>query len=121
MSCLCWILNDGTQHEFVGINSCAVDMLNALPTDKTEIRLIAHNSDYDARFSVYYLDHVKPIVKSNRVLHIKTTYYNPIQTKNIKLNIKYSYNLISMPLRQFGCCFTFYVSTNVIISILMKM
>ena len=27
-------------------------MLNALPTDKKEILLIAHNSDYDCRFIV---------------------------------------------------------------------
>ena len=33
-------------------------MLNALPTDKKEILLIAHNSDYDCRFILEYL-HVK--------------------------------------------------------------
>ena len=29
----CWIYNDDIQHDCVGINTCAVDMLNALPTD----------------------------------------------------------------------------------------
>ena len=46
----CWIYNDDIQQEFIGINTCAVDMLNALPTDKGEILLIAHNSDYDCIF-----------------------------------------------------------------------
>ena len=52
-------------------------MLNALPHDKGEILLIAHNSDYDCRFILEYLQHVKPIVTSNRFLHIRSTYYNP--------------------------------------------
>ena len=49
MPYLCWFYNDDTQQEFKGINTCAADMLNALPTDKKEILLIAHNSDYDCR------------------------------------------------------------------------
>ena len=50
MPYLCWICNDDIQQEFIGINTCAVDMLNALPHDKGDILLIAHNSDYDCRF-----------------------------------------------------------------------
>ena len=34
MPYLCWIYNDDLQQDFIGINTCAVDMLNALPTDK---------------------------------------------------------------------------------------
>ena len=34
---LCWIYNDEIQQEFVGIDNCAIDMLNNLPTDKHEI------------------------------------------------------------------------------------
>ena len=30
----CWIYNNDIQQEFIGINTCAQDMLNALPTDK---------------------------------------------------------------------------------------
>ena len=59
------------------INTCAVDMLNALPTDKGEILLIAHNSDYGCIFILDYLQNVKPIVNSNRFLQINSTYYNP--------------------------------------------
>ena len=36
----CWIYTGDTQQEFIGIDTCAVDMLNALPTDKKEILLI---------------------------------------------------------------------------------
>ena len=35
MPYLCWIYNDDLQQECAGINTCAVDMLNALPTGKT--------------------------------------------------------------------------------------
>ena len=45
-----------------------MDMLNALPTDKGEILLIAPNSNYDCIFILEYLQNVKSIVKSNRCL-----------------------------------------------------
>ena len=63
MPYLCWIYNDDIQHDFIGINICAVDMLNALPTDTGEILLIAHNSDYECVFILEYLNNVKPIEK----------------------------------------------------------
>ena len=48
MPYLCWVIyNDDMQQEFTGINQCAIDILNALPTGKGEISLVAHNSDYD--------------------------------------------------------------------------
>ena len=52
---LCWIYNDEIQQECVGINTCAVDMLNALPTDKNEVLLIAHNSYYGCRFDYNFI------------------------------------------------------------------
>ena len=52
---LCWIYNDDIQQGCVGINTCAVDMLDALPTGKNEM-LIAHSSDYDCRFVVEDLE-----------------------------------------------------------------
>ena len=54
MPYLCWIYNGAIQQEFIGISTCAVDMLNALPTDMKEILLIAHNSDYDCIFILEY-------------------------------------------------------------------
>ena len=85
-------------------------MLNALPTDKKEILLIAHNSDYDCRLILEYLQNVKPIVKSGRFLQIKATYYNPIRKKKINIIVKDSYKLIPMALKEFGNCFKLDVS-----------
>ena len=97
MPYLCWIYNDDIQQEPIGINTCAVDMSNALPTEKKEILLIAHNSDYGCRFILDHLQHV-PIVKSDRFLQIKATYHNPIRKKKINIIVKNSYKLIPMPL-----------------------
>ena len=113
MPYLCWIYNDDIQQEFIGINTCAVDMLNALPHDKGEILLIAHNSDYDCRFILEYLQNVKPIVKGGRFLQIKATYYNPINKKKINIIVKDSYKLIPMALREFGKCFKLDVNKEV--------
>ena len=110
---LCWIYNDDIQQEFIGMNICAVDMLNALPTGKGEILLIAQNSDYDCRFILEYLQNVKPIVKSNRFLQIKATYYNPKSKKKFNIIVKDSYKLIPMPLRDLGKCFKLDVSKEV--------
>ena len=52
---LCWVCNDDTQQEFIGINTCAVDMLNALPIDKGDILQITNNSDYGCRFILGHL------------------------------------------------------------------
>ena len=67
MPYLCWMYNDDIQQGFTGINTCAVDMLNALLHYKGDILLIAHNSDYDCIF-----------------LQIKATYYNTIRKKKQK-------------------------------------
>ena len=97
MPYLCWIYNDDIQQEFIGINTCAVDMLNALPTDKGQILLIAHNSDYGCIFILAYLQHVKPTVKSDRLLQIRATCFNPKAKTKITLIDKYSYGLLPMP------------------------
>ena len=63
MPYLCRVHNDDIQQEFIGIKTCAVDMLNALPHDKGDILLVAHNSDYDCRFIFEYLRKFQPIVE----------------------------------------------------------
>ena len=63
-------------------------MLNALPHDKGDNLLIAHNSDYDCRLISEYLQSVQPIVKSDRFLQIKATYCNPIRNNNISIIAK---------------------------------
>ena len=113
MPYLYWVYNEGIQHEITGVNKCAVDMVNALPHDKGDILLTAHNSDYDCRFILEYLQNVQPIVKSVRFLQVKATYYNPIREKRINTIVKDSYKLIPMPLRSFGKCFKLDVSKEV--------
>ena len=110
MPYLCWIYNEGLQQEFIGVNKCAVDMLNALPHGKGDILLIAHNSDHGCRFILEHLQNVQPIVKSDKFLQIKATYYNPIRKTRINIIVKDSYRLIPMPLRDFGKCFKLDVS-----------
>ena len=113
MPYLCWVYNDDIQQEFIGINTCAVDMLNALPHGKGEILLIAHNSDYDCRFILEYLQNVNPIMKSNRFSQIKATYYNPKSKKKITIIVKGYYKLVPMPLRDFGKCFKLDVNKEI--------
>ena len=109
----CWICNDDIQRGFIGINTCAVDMLYALPIDKGEISLIAHNSNYDCRFILESLQNAKPILKRCRFLQIKATYYNPKSRKKINIIVKDSYKLIPMALREFGKCFKLDASEEV--------
>ena len=78
MPYLYWLYSDEIQQECIGVNTCAIDMLNSLPTGGNQILLIAHNSDYGCRFILEYLEHVKPIVNGGRFLQIKATCYNPI-------------------------------------------
>ena len=113
MPYLFWVYNDDVQQGFIGIGTCAVGMLNALPTDKGEILFVAHDSDYGCRFILEYLQNVKPIVKSNSFLQIKATYYNPKAKKRIHIIVKDSYKLMPMPLRDFGKCFKLDVSKGV--------
>ena len=62
MPYLCWLENDEIQQECIGIDTCAIDMLNALPIGENDISLIAHNSDYGCIFILEYLEHVKPML-----------------------------------------------------------
>ena len=86
-------------------------MLNNLPTDTHEIILIAHNANHDCRFIKQYLQNVRPIVKSNRMLMSKGIYYNPIHTNKIKIVIKGNYRLIPMALHESGKCFKLHCHT----------
>ena len=88
-------------------------MLNALPHDKGGILIIAHNSDYDCRFILEYLQDAKPIMKSNRFLQFKATYYNPKSKQEITIILKGSYMVIPMPWRYCGKCFKLDVNKEV--------
>ena len=97
---------DGVTREFIGIERCALDMLNHLP-HKRHILLIAHNSNYDSRFLMKYIRKMSPpIDKNNKFIYIKGEFYrynNPRQSINIA--VKDSYRLIPMALSEFGECF----------------
>ena len=71
MPYLCWIYNEDIHQECADINTCAVDMLNALPTAKDERLLFAHKSDYHCRCILQYLENPKPSIKGNRLLQKK--------------------------------------------------
>ena len=60
---LCWVYNDEIQQGFVGVDNCAIDMFNNLPTDTHAFLLIAHNSDYGCRPILEYLQSVKSYCK----------------------------------------------------------
>ena len=94
---------DGLKRKFIGIERCALDMLNHLP-NKRNILLIAHNSNYDSRFLMKYIRKMAPpIDKNNQFIYIKGEFYrynNPNQSTNI--TIKDSYRLIPMALSDFG-------------------
>ena len=100
---LCWIYSNDIQQELTGMNTCAQDMLNALPIG-TILFVIAHSSDYGCRFILEYLQHVKLIVKFNRFFTKRATYFNPIHKHKIKIVVEYSCKLIPLPLRDFGKC-----------------
>ena len=46
--------------------------------------LIAHNSDYDCRFILTYLEHVEPIVKGCRFFSNRSDIFQPNKTKENK-------------------------------------
>ena len=113
MPSLCWIYKDDIQQECISINTCATDMLNALPTDKNNSLLTAHSSDYDCRFILECLEILKQIVKGCRFLQIKATYYNPIKRKRIKITIKGTYKSIPVALIESGECFKLAASKEI--------
>ena len=53
------------------------------------------------------------LLKSDRFLQIKETYYNPIRKNKINIIVKDSYKLIPMALREFGKCFKLGVNKEV--------
>ena len=67
---LCWTYKNDIQQECIGVDNCATDVLDYLPTDKQQVLPIAHNSDYDCRFPLPFLQNVQPIVSKQSVFYI---------------------------------------------------
>jgi hypothetical protein len=88
---LCRTFDGVTHREFVG-DKCGLYMLNSLTT---HTRLIAHNATYDFRFLIEYLRQIKELSRGTRLISATGLF------KDLKITIKDSYHLISMPLRNF--------------------
>tara|TARA_R110002126_G_scaffold95523_4_gene224391 strand:+ start:95 stop:3511 length:3417 start_codon:yes stop_codon:yes gene_type:complete len=86
---------------FYGEN-CGEKFLESLEKDTL---LIAHNVGYDFRFIVKHLFGLKIIEKGTSLMCATCKIYNR-KNKLINLTIKDSYKLITMPLRDFGKCFS---------------
>jgi len=83
--------------------NCGKKFLDAISVEK--VLLIAHNAGYDYRFLVKHLHNIKQITKGSGLMNATAMYCNQRTGMNIEIEIKDSYKLISMPLRNFKDCF----------------
>jgi hypothetical protein len=88
---LCRTYDGKYSREFIGEN-CGLQMLFSL---KSNTRLIAHNATYDFRFLIQYLRGVSELARGNKLISAKGRF------NDYKIEIKDSYHLITMPLRNF--------------------
>ena len=88
---LCCAIVNGKNKSFFG-EDCGLQLLKSL---KTDTRLIAHNASYDIRFIVKYISRLELIMRGSKMLSAKGMF------GKIKIQIKCSYHLISMPLVDF--------------------
>ncbi len=88
---LCRTYDGKSSREFIGEN-CGLQMLFSL---KRNTRLIAHNATYDFRFLIQYLRNVSELARGNKLISAKGRF------NDYDVEIKDSYHLITMPLRNF--------------------
>jgi hypothetical protein len=88
---LCRTYDGSVSREFIGEN-CGLQMLFSL---KQHTRLIAHNATYDFRFLISYLRNVSELARGNKLISAKGRF------NDYDIEIKDSYHLITMPLRNF--------------------
>lgn len=88
---LCRTYDGINSREFIGEN-CGLQMLFSL---KRDTRLIAHNATYDFRFLIQYLRNVSELARGNKLISAKGRF------NDYEIEIKDSYHLITMPLRNF--------------------
>jgi len=88
---LCRTFDGVMSREFIGEN-CGLQMLFSL---KRNTRLIAHNATYDFRFLIQYLRNVNELARGNKLISAKGRF------NDYDIEIKDSYHLITMPLRNF--------------------
>ena len=88
------IINE-EKYSFTG-KDVGLQMLNfILSPNRKNIRLIAHNVTYDFRFLIQYLTQIKILERGNKLISA-TGYY-----EYMKIQIKDSLSLITMPLKNF--------------------
>jgi hypothetical protein len=78
---------------------CGIQMLAYLGSLNINVRLIAHNATYDYRFLIHHLRDITELSRGNRLISLKGTF--GATQKPMKVEIKDSYHLISMPLKAF--------------------
>lgn len=88
---LCRTYDGKSSREFIGEN-CGLQMLFSL---KRNTRLIAHNATYDFRFLIQYLRNVSELARGNKLISAKGRF------NDYDIEIKDSYHLITMALRNF--------------------
>ena len=88
-------------YEYIG-EDCALKMLRSLRKDTL---FYAHNAGYDYRFLLKYLIIKGFLNPQNNFMNCKGIFYNKDLKKNIEIEVRDSYKLISKPLRDFGKCF----------------
>lgn len=88
----CYIDSDNVKRMFIG-EDCGLKMLMSL---KSNTQLIAHNASYDYRFVVEYLSQLTPLMRGSRLLTASGVF------NRLKIKVKCSYHLISMPLSEFN-------------------
>jgi len=100
---LCSYIKDGetTPHTFYG-EDCGYQLLKSLDTDTL---LVAHNSSFDINFIIRYVVGFSIIKKGSSVITYDGLFKNYNTKKEIRIGVKDSYKLITMPLKKFGKCF----------------
>ncbi len=98
---VCAISDKGDRIVKYGLD-CGKQLLDELPYEN--MRMIAHNSSFDARFLIKYFNKFIPLVKGKRFLNISSSYTDDKGVYK-DLIIKDSYLLIVAPLRKFGKMF----------------
>lgn len=99
-------LDNGSRETFYGKN-CGYKFLEWATNLKKKVRLIAHNAKYDLCFIQKYLNRISKTERGNSLICARGIFNKTI------IEIKDSYNLISMPLSKFGATFNLKVEKEV--------
>ena len=94
----CCIDQDGNKKSFIG-DKCGYNLLKYISSKSKFIRLIAHNANYDYRFLIEYLYCFNEISRGSKLISASGKF------NGIDIEIKCSYHLISMPLKDFSKVF----------------